>query len=358
VPHLRILDDGRRECPVCSARFRDNELAIDARLMRFMAEHPHAESATVRRYSDGLAYAIARPPKPKPKPPSARAEAARADAARWDAEARADAERLRLSEATERPMPAAGPKRPRASEHAERPRLSAAQVQLMVRFVPAAQPDGHSMDRGRGPPSGPSSSAQHAASDASGSVADFYAALTRRDGDQPAVGAARSWRCAVCDVWCTGDEKAHARTIAHQFARSVEAQARGVLPEGAHVSLPTGNVGYRMMRDRLGWEEGQGLGKSGEGALQPLPTRLKRDRRGLRTMADPADGSDGEGEPSVPPLRVTHPAAEVMGAQDGALPTKAERRQQRRIERKRQTYLQRCKELIVRRELLEVVSQP
>ena len=123
------------------------------------------------------------------------------------------------------------------------------------------------------------------------------------------------------------------------------------------MSLPLGNVGYRMLRG-AGWEEGQGLGRANEGRLEPIATRLKRDRRGLRVMADARDSDDEDAprdRPAHPPLRVTHASAEVMGPGcDAPAPTKAERREQLRAKRAREAYLKRCRELLATRSLREL----
>ncbi|GAM27041.1 hypothetical protein SAMD00019534_102160 [Acytostelium subglobosum LB1] len=45
--------------------------------------------------------------------------------------------------------------------------------------------------------------------------------------------------------------------------------------------IPMDNPGYRMMKDQFGWEEEQGLGVENQGALDPIPTRLKNDYKGV-----------------------------------------------------------------------------
>jgi hypothetical protein len=346
VPHLRA-SEGSRACPICSARFADEELTIDARLSVFLAEHSAAERAAVRRQPDGsFRYAAVRLTKPRP------AEGAHATIA-----AQAPAQKQAVGpmlpgpkQAALRPPP---PLRASDDEDARDAALpSAATVQLMVRFVPAAVA-GSSADAERPPchePVGPSAASASAAAHSS---ADIYTALTRRAGADPRRPP-ESWHCSECCEWCVGDRSAHARTIAHQFARST---SRAALPAAAHVSLPIGNVGYRMLRG-AGWEEGQGLGKANEGMLQPIATRLKRDRRGLRIMAEARDSDDEDargGCPAHPPLRVTHEASEMMGPLSDSPPlSKADRRQQLRTRRAREAYLARCRELLATRSLLEL----
>jgi len=89
--------------------------------------------------------------------------------------------------------------------------------------------------------------------------------------------------------------------------------------------LPESNVGYRLMKDTLGWQEDQGLGKENQGNKEPIKTRLKNDRLGL-------------GMKSRYPLRVTHFNTRGTGDQvkdEIVKLTRGERRQMKK--RKRET---------------------
>lgn len=362
VPHLRALADGSLACPVCSVTFRSpSELVVDERLTIFLSEHASQQGAAVVRQADGsFAYSLARPPKPRPRPPrrAAASQVVNARAEDGTREPDPDAVKARLGASGEEPRPrdfaAAAP--------AERSR-SAAMIELMARFVPAATSEIRQPAAALGSPdlAAQLEAVQHAADSA-----DVYAALTLCSDEAPSRPTA-TWFCEDCAEPCVGDRTAHARTIAHQFARSVAAVGGGPT---VHLALPSGNVGYRMLRDQLGWEEGRGLGKGGQGALQPIATRLKRDRHGLRVMA-PADDDDdddygcnqdggGVARPAaMAQLRVTHPSTEVMGSNCHVRPlTRAERRQRARQVQRAAQYAQRCKELLVQRQLTGLTTRP
>lgn len=335
VPHLRVLADGTRQCPICPARFvSESELIVDANATLFLAQQPASQSAAVSRVGGSFLYSVARRPMPKPRAPAAGRAAVPSRAAE-----------------TGESSPAPGASSGRTSD----------MVRLMVRFVPASTAAGDdAAGRAHGAPAA-AAAARLLAADAS----DAYAALVPSEG-AGAPGHPRAWRCEVCGETCVGDRAAHDRTISHLFARTVA--ATGGAPT-QHLAIPSGNVGYRMLRDRLGWEEGRGLGKHSEGALQPVPTRLKRDRRGLRVLptrdseeeeeeaaARGGSGSQAGGgarrAAAVEPLRVTHPSSAVMGPGcDVRAETKAERRARRRQEERRRAYLKRCRELIVDRQM-------
>lgn len=348
--HLRVLPNGARECPICSSQFwSDTELVIDARLTVFLAEHDVSlQSAAVARVDGGFAYSVVRPSKrPHAKPralASIRARGTRRETVvEWNGERDSrPAESIR----------ARGISREAGVEwNGERESRSAEMVQLMVRFVPASVADNQRALPDVSP-GGPGAVPRPGAD-----AADVYAALL--GSDAATSRPQHTWRCESCAEMCIGDRAAHERTISHLFARSMA--ATGGLPT-EHIALPNGNVGYRMLRDSLGWEEGRGLGKHGEGALQPVPTRLKRDRRGLRIMPglddDDDDDGDGRGAGALPPrstaviepLRVTHPSSVVMGAHV-RVESRAQRRERRRQDEKRAAYLKRCKELIVNRQM-------
>ena len=45
------------------------------------------------------------------------------------------------------------------------------------------------------------------------------------------------------------------------------------------------SFGMKLMK-RMGWKEGEGLGQDGHGRLEPIPTRLKRNRLGIGAKDD------------------------------------------------------------------------
>ncbi|KAJ1628913.1 hypothetical protein T492DRAFT_1014769 [Pavlovales sp. CCMP2436] len=334
LPYLRWMQDGRRQCPICCADFAGGELVVDARLTLFLAESV-AERAAVKRHADGsFSYFRPRPPKP--------ALSSHATDARGS---------LRLPSGVE-PWDEGRPSSVDEPGDAE-PGLLADRVQLMVRFVPASS--GHEERPRPGSGGGAGRARLSELGPAVNDSAEVYAAVMR--GAEAGGTSTRAWRCSECNEWVTGDRRRHMSTIAHQFACSV---ARGQV--GAkHIALPEGNRGYRILRDSLGWEEGRGLGKNSEGALQPLATRLKRDRRGLRVMPGGGSDDDDDDDPPRPrrietaPLRVTHTSNEVMGPGCHSLPeSRTDRRAREKTDRKRAAYLKRCKELMVQRELIDL----
>ena len=48
------------------------------------------------------------------------------------------------------------------------------------------------------------------------------------------------------------------------------------------ITLPQNNIGYRLLRDKLGWQEDEGgLGAQRQGRMEPIPTTLRIDRSGI-----------------------------------------------------------------------------
>ncbi|CAD6197153.1 unnamed protein product [Caenorhabditis auriculariae] len=77
-----------------------------------------------------------------------------------------------------------------------------------------------------------------------------------------------------------------------------ESQRRFAIPEPANSSSSTpaapvekpldmGNVGFKLLKS-MGWSEGQGLGKSSQGTVDPISTKLKNDRQGLGSSNEKA----------------------------------------------------------------------
>jgi len=65
-------------------------------------------------------------------------------------------------------------------------------------------------------------------------------------------------------------------------------------------SIDASNVGFRMLQ-KAGWKEGEGLGKHGSGATEPLVVFKKRTRRGVGGESGASRVVVGEGEPDERP---------------------------------------------------------
>jgi len=93
--------------------------------------------------------------------------------------------------------------------------------------------------------------------------------------------------CEICQEHIHSVTQAkHIYSTLHQFNKQHKEPSKVYY-------LPESNVGYRLMKETLGWQEDQGLGKENQGNKEPIKTRLKNDRLGL-------------GMKSRYPLRVTH----------------------------------------------------
>jgi len=124
--------------------------------------------------------------------------------------------------------------------------------------------------------------------------------------------------CEICQEHIHSVTQAnHVNSTLHQFNKQHKEPSKVYY-------LPESNVGYRLMKDTLGWQEDQGLGRENQGNKEPIKTRLKNDRLGL-------------GMKSRYPLRVTHFNTHGgTGDQDEIVKlTRSERRQMKR--RKRET---------------------
>eukprot|EP00306_Pavlova_sp_CCMP459_P009568 CAMPEP_0185181766 /NCGR_PEP_ID=MMETSP1140-20130426/853_1 /TAXON_ID=298111 /ORGANISM="Pavlova sp., Strain CCMP459" /LENGTH=371 /DNA_ID=CAMNT_0027747657 /DNA_START=136 /DNA_END=1252 /DNA_ORIENTATION=+ len=347
IPFLRRAPDGsgRLLCPLCNAAFEDNaDVVIDDRLTHFLSQFETSERAAVVRTSRGeLEYRRHRAASHAPTSSSC-ADARR----RTDVEApRACGLGAQDEENTVVPSRAGLPD-PSSPAHPQRlqpaPEVKGGNsmpVVLMRRFVPSSGRECDPEEAGATRRARRDCAVPQPCNGARGeAVASFYAKLTNAGGGASSTSAAASeWLCEVCHERVRGSRVAHATSIAHQFAVNTKTIRK---PTG--IALPSGNVGFRMLRDTMGWREGEGLGRHGQGEVQPVPTRLKRDRTGLHVM----------GRESSTPLRVTHPATDVMGGPGDVAHwqgTKAERRTRKRLQRKRQAYIARCKELIIQRQL-------
>ena len=56
----------------------------------------------------------------------------------------------------------------------------------------------------------------------------------------------------------------------------------------------TSGVGKKLL-EKMGWVEGQGLGKNREGNVEPITLEIKMNRKGLVTANDSAIGKYGGG---------------------------------------------------------------
>ncbi|KAM4603421.1 G patch domain and ankyrin repeat-containing protein 1 [Polymixia lowei] len=99
-----------------------------------------------------------------------------------------------------------------------------------------------------------------------------YGKPTQRD-TQPANSVPRPQRCDVCGSHYSSSLSSHLSSTLHQFS------LRRPLPT-PHYCLPPSSASYKMMV-RCGWNPGTGLGPEGVGPVQPVPTVLKRDHKGL-----------------------------------------------------------------------------
>lgn len=94
--------------------------------------------------------------------------------------------------------------------------------------------------------------------------------------------AAQTWFCPQCQETVAVHDHVHRASVSHRML-GVSTQRPG------GITLTAANKGYRMLRE-TGWTEAQGLGRPGrEGRRQPVPTVLKRDRKGLGADADGAE---------------------------------------------------------------------
>ncbi|CAL9109084.1 unnamed protein product [Musa textilis] len=52
------------------------------------------------------------------------------------------------------------------------------------------------------------------------------------------------------------------------------------LGSAAHTAIDSSNVGFKLLK-KCGWKEGTGLGASEQGMLEPIPTLVKKNKRGI-----------------------------------------------------------------------------
>lgn len=81
--------------------------------------------------------------------------------------------------------------------------------------------------------------------------------------------------CELCDVVLRDDNWIHhTQSICHQVKRQNKVHVY------VNPFMNPSSSAFKVMT-AMGWEEGQGLGKEGQGRLEPIPTRLKNNRLGI-----------------------------------------------------------------------------
>ncbi|KAM3864642.1 G patch domain and ankyrin repeat-containing protein 1 [Diretmus argenteus] len=102
---------------------------------------------------------------------------------------------------------------------------------------------------------------------------ESFGRSTEQGGPQPHSSAPQSQWCHVCGSQYSDGLSSHLSSTLHQFSLRRP-------PPTPHYCLPPSSTGYKMMV-RCGWNPGAGLGPEGAGPMQPVPTVLKRDQKGL-----------------------------------------------------------------------------
>ena len=125
-----------------------------------------------------------------------------------------------------------------------------------------------------------------AASEAAGVVAISSSSSSSSGSDSEAAGAGGGFFCEVCrEQVASMPRRAHERTTLHVFnARKDEPLAESY----NRITLPASNRGVRILA-RMGWdaEAGKGLGREGQGRVEPAKSMLKLDRKGLGHVKQP-----------------------------------------------------------------------
>lgn len=92
----------------------------------------------------------------------------------------------------------------------------------------------------------------------------------------------RFW-CETCNDFVTQNLDDHLRSIVHLVEDSSH--------PSKHYFLSESNKGYQILKYKMNWTEEQGLGANNQGRLDPIPSQLRSDRKGL--------GSSGNLDPKV-----------------------------------------------------------
>lgn len=123
-------------------------------------------------------------------------------------------------------------------------------------------------------------------------------------------------------------------TSTEQAGAPSSAWGAGAIPRAARRhrasarSIDASNVGFRMLQ-KAGWKEGEGLGKHGTGATEPLVVFKKRTRRGVGGESGASRVVVGEGDPDERPPGAAAGAGAEAPAEDPASKTAREAREAR-----------------------------
>uniref|UniRef100_A0A0B7AJ79 G-patch domain-containing protein n=1 Tax=Arion vulgaris TaxID=1028688 RepID=A0A0B7AJ79_9EUPU len=80
----------------------------------------------------------------------------------------------------------------------------------------------------------------------------------------------------------------------------------------SHAAPVNGGIGMFLLQ-KMGWKQGEGLGKNNEGSREPLMLDIKVDRRGLTTAAEfPRHKAHAVGVPRAKDLSNKHPVSALM----------------------------------------------
>lgn len=80
--------------------------------------------------------------------------------------------------------------------------------------------------------------------------------------------------CTACNT-SVSNMVEHTKTSVHMF------NTASSLPKPTSIALPESNKGYKMLKDKMGWKEDEGLGAQSQGIKVPIRAVQKRDRKGV-----------------------------------------------------------------------------
>ncbi|XP_071770536.1 G patch domain and ankyrin repeat-containing protein 1 [Centroberyx gerrardi] len=101
---------------------------------------------------------------------------------------------------------------------------------------------------------------------------ESYGRNAQQDTEPDSSAPQPQW-CDVCGNRYSSSLSSHLSSTLHQFSLRRP-------PPTPHYCLPPSSASYKMMV-RCGWDPEKGLGPEGAGPMQPVPTVLKRDQKGL-----------------------------------------------------------------------------
>eukprot|EP00736_Rhodelphis_marinus_P011507 Rmarinus@m.12690 len=116
------------------------------------------------------------------------------------------------------------------------------------------------------------------------SVSDFYSRVVNTPtnagvvpgNDSMGVREKEKIFCSACnESFSPEDQLGHLGSTLHAFNSHV-----GSRPPRHNIHIPSNNVGYQLLQ-RAGWDAEKGLGIDEQGRMEPVPTTLKIDRKGL-----------------------------------------------------------------------------